>query len=336
MTAPLHPGADPATPARFDVCNGDADGLCSVVQWRLHDPAPATLITGRKREIELLGRVDARAGDEVLVCDVSMQRNRDALVALLARGVRVRYFDHHDVGEIPSHPGLDAHIELGPELCTSVLVDRYLRGAWRAWAAVGAYGDNLRSVGDALAASAGASGSARERLRRLGEAINYNAYGESDDDILVAPHRLFALLVRHRDPLRFIEDEPVAAQLETMRDADLARAKEIAPLREDAAVAIHVLPDARWSRRVLGSFANELARAHRSRAHAVLRESGDTYAVSVRAPLDAPTGAGALCARFGGNGRASAGGIDSLRADELGTFVDALVAFDWAGALRRR
>ena len=80
---------------RFDVCNGDADGLCAVVQWRLAHPAPATLITGLKRDIELLQQVQAAPGDEVLVCDLSMQRNLPALQRVLQQGARVRWFDHH-------------------------------------------------------------------------------------------------------------------------------------------------------------------------------------------------------------------------------------------------
>src|SRR5690606_23522974 len=109
------------------------------------------LVTGLKREIALLERVQARAGDEVLVCDLSMERNRPALLELLERGVRVRYFDHHAAGEVPRHPRLEAHIDLGSGVCTSVLVDRHLGGKFRAWAAVGAFGDNLRSVGERLA-----------------------------------------------------------------------------------------------------------------------------------------------------------------------------------------
>jgi hypothetical protein len=85
---------------RFDVCNGDADGLCAALQWRLHEPAPATLVTGLKRDIALLERVPANAGDEVNVFDLSMQRNRGALMRLLDAGVRVRYFDHHAVRDI--------------------------------------------------------------------------------------------------------------------------------------------------------------------------------------------------------------------------------------------
>lgn len=49
----------------IDVCNGDADGLCSVVQWRLHKPQAAQLITGLKRDIELLERVQAGRGDKL-------------------------------------------------------------------------------------------------------------------------------------------------------------------------------------------------------------------------------------------------------------------------------
>lgn len=49
---------------------------------------PATLLTGLKREIALLERVHANAGDEVNVFDLSMQRNRAALLGLLDVGVR--------------------------------------------------------------------------------------------------------------------------------------------------------------------------------------------------------------------------------------------------------
>jgi hypothetical protein len=315
---------------RFDVCNGDADGLCAVVQWRLHEPADAVLVTGLKREIALLERVPAGAGDEVLVCDLSMERNRAALLALLARGARVRYFDHHAVGEVPSHPGLEAHIELGSGVCTSVLVDRHLGGRFRAWAVVGAYGDNLRGVAERLAAQIGLRLRERELLRMLGEAINYNAYGDDASDVHIAPSRLYPLLARYRDPLQFVEREPVALEIDALRRADLARAMRQAPWWEGAAGAVYLLPDAPWSRRVIGSLANELAVAHPRRAHAVARRSADgALVVSVRAPIEAPGGASDLCRRFGGAGRASAGGIDGLPEDRFEAFVHAFATTAW-------
>lgn len=74
---------------RFDVCNSDADGLCAVHQWRLHDTSTATLITGLKRDIELLQHVPCAAYSQVLVCDLSMSRNRTALERLLAAGAQM-------------------------------------------------------------------------------------------------------------------------------------------------------------------------------------------------------------------------------------------------------
>ena len=136
---------------RFDVCNGDADGLCAALQWRLHEPAPATLLTALKRDIALLEHVHANGGDEVNVFDLSMHRNRAALLGLLGAGVRVRYFDHHAVGDIPSDPLLEVQVDCASDICTSLLVDRRIDGAFRAWALVGAYDDNLAGVADELA-----------------------------------------------------------------------------------------------------------------------------------------------------------------------------------------
>ncbi|MDT3680252.1 MAG: hypothetical protein ROZ64_15615 [Burkholderiaceae bacterium] len=319
-----------AAGARFDVCNGDADGLCALVQWRLHEPAPSTLVTGLKREIALLERVDAGNGDEVLVLDLSMQRNHQALLRLLERGARVRYFDHHAVSDIPRHPRLDAHIDMSAGVCTSGIVDRHLGGVFRAWAAVGAYGDNLQALGERLAGEAGIDAAGCERLRLLGEAINYNAYGEHESDVRIAPAALYPLLVRHREPLAFFDEEPIAAELVALRATDLACALDVPAYWSGTTGSIHVLPDAAWSRRVIGSAANAWAVAAPSRAHAVLRRRADgSLVASVRAPLDSPSGAGDLCARFGGSGREGAGGIDRLPVEDLDRFVHAFARMDW-------
>jgi hypothetical protein len=86
-----------------------------------------------------------------------------------------------------------------------------------------------------------------------------------------------------------------------------------------------VAPDAPWSRRVLGAWANELANARPAQAQAVVKARADgDFEVSVRAPRGATAGAHVLCAAFGGGGRQAAGGIDRLPRRELGRFVEAL------------
>jgi len=326
----LRAGRMPGGGQRFDVCNGDADGLCAVLQWRLHDPQPATLVTGLKRDIELLGRVNAGAGDEVLVCDISMDRNRPALLRLLSQGVRVRYFDHHRVVDPPSHPLLESHIDFGVQVCTSILVDRQLGGACRRWACVGAYGDNLTEAADALAGLAGLASEERAQLRKLGEAINYNAYGEDEGDLHIAPARLFEVMRRHPDPLDMWRHEPVAAELVALRRADLKLAAGLAPHWTGDRASVHLLPDAPWSRRVVGTLANQLARAEPGRAHALLKpDQSSGYQVSVRAPVRASGGADVLCSRFGGSGRAGAAGIDHLPADALERFIREFTTTDW-------
>src|SRR5262245_7706264 len=104
--------------AHFDVCNGDADGLCALHQLRLATPRAATLVTGVKRDIALVERVTAQPGDHVTVLDVAFDANRDATLALLQAGVSVDYFDHHAASAVPSHPLLRAVIDPTPDVCT--------------------------------------------------------------------------------------------------------------------------------------------------------------------------------------------------------------------------
>lgn len=316
---------------RFDVCNGDADGLCAALQWRLQHPGPATLVTGLKRDIALLQQVRADPGDEVDVFDLSMRRNLEALLRLLDAGVRVRYFDHHAADRVPTHPLLVADIDSSGEACASLLVDRSIGGALRAWALVGAYGDNLAAAADRLAAASGFDERDRLRLRRLGEVINYNAYGDDETDVLIAPARLYAILARYRDPRELLAREAIVDQIDAQRQADLAQASAVAPYWQDTHASVLVLPDAPWSRRVLGCYANALAAREPDRAHALLRQTRAGYAVSVRAPLASATSAHDLCERFGGGGRARAAGVDALPRGELERFRAAFAGARWSG-----
>lgn len=310
----------------FDVFNGDADGLCALQQLRLAHPREAVLVTGTKRDIALLQRVPATAGDSVTALDISLDRNRVALLQLLQRHVDVEYFDHHYAGPVPAHPSLRAHLDGSPETCTSALVDRFLQGAHRAWAVVGAFGDGLRATASELANGLGLTHAQQEALRALGEAINYNAYGEREAELLVPPARLAMLMRPYRDPLAFAAESDVAPALVQRQQEDLAHAEALTPFHVGAVADVYLLPDAAWSRRVQGSFAHALCQRSPLRAHAVLCPRRDgALSVSVRAPRARPNGAETLCRTFaGGGGRAAAAGIDALPRSELPRFVQSL------------
>lgn len=324
-------------PVEIDVFNGDADGLFAAHQLRLAEPGPdparVGVVTGLKREIGLLERIDVpadAAGLQLRVFDIALGRNRAALERLLAAGASVRWFDHHHPGAIPEHPRLRACIDTAPDVCTSLLVDRELRGAHRRWAVAAAFGDNLTAVAHALGRSIGLAECDLAQLRELGEAVNYNGYGETSADLLIAPAALYARLSNYADPLDFVSSDPIITDLAARRRSDLATAVQLPAWRDSAAGAVFVLPDEGWSRRVLGSFANLLAERSSANAFAVLKARADgSYMASVRAPVDAPKGADRLCRRFGGDGRAGAGGIDRLAAGELDAFARAFEQHDW-------
>jgi hypothetical protein len=308
----------------YDIFNGDADGICALHQLRLEEPRASVLVTGVKRDIQLLGRVNAAPGDELTVLDISLKANAAELDRLLAAGARCRYFDHHAAGEIPRHANLSTFIDTAPDICTSLIVDRYLSGRQRIWAVVAAFGDNL--VKSALrAAELLELGSAEiERLHELGECLNYNAYGETVDDLHYHPADLFETLSHYRDPRDFIDGEPVFEVLKNAYHDDLDRADGLVPAEGDDAGAVFILPDAAWSRRVNGIFSNRLAQSHPRRAHAVLVTKAGGYTVSVRAALARPHGADELCTKFeSGGGRKSAAGINLLPESELQRFVTA-------------
>jgi hypothetical protein len=310
----------------IDVFNGDADGLCALHQLRLSEPRDACLVTGPKREIDLLARVDARAGDRITVLDIALSKNRQALDAALAAGASVRYFDHHQPGEIPVHPGFEPYIDTDPATCTSLLVDRYLQGAQRAWAVVAAFGDNMGASACRAAVSLGYAGEQLDALRELGECLNYNGYGETLADLHFSPESLYRAMQPFADPFAFMDAAPEFARLRAGFSDDLARVTDLQPVRESARIAVYLLPAEPWSRRISGVLANRLAESAPGRAHAVLtRKPAGGCVVSLRAPLNHPDMADAVCSRFaGGGGRKGAAGINHLPTDEIDLFMQVL------------
>ncbi len=319
--------------ADYDLFNGDADGICALIQLRLAEPREVTLVTGIKRDNALLKRITPKAGDNITVLDVSMKKNTAPLQAALAAGAKVFYVDHHQTGDIPQHENLQAHINTAANTCTSLIVNAYLKGRFEEWAIVAAFGDNITVVAEKLCDKAGYSVQQVDHLRTLGVCINYNGYGASLDDLFYHPADLYRIASQYQSPFEFIESESdVFSKLKNGYEQDMEKALAVAAFQQSEKAAMFILPNEKWARRISGVLGNELANRFPNRAHAILTErqkllDGEkTYMVSVRAPKNNPVSADEVAAEFGGGGRKGAAGIDVLKLTLLNELFAALVA----------
>ncbi|ABM02645.1 acetyltransferase [Psychromonas ingrahamii 37] len=314
----------------YDIFNGDADGIIALLQLRLASPQQNKLITGVKRDINLVGQVDAAAGEKLTVLDISMEKNIDGVKRALSNGAEVFYADHHRSGEIPVHENLQAMIDLDANTCTALIIDQLLEGQFHEWAITAAYGDNLITKADQLAADAGLTKAEAEQLKELGTLINYNGYGAKIDDLHFHPANLYGSLLKYLSPLDVIADKASPfGQLQQAYQSDMEEALAVPANYRSELLSVYLLPDAAWARRIGGVYGNLLANQGPDSAHAVLTENADgSYLVSLRAPLSNKQGAGDICSQFiTGGGRAAAAGINKLPKDKLSSFIDAVEGF---------
>jgi hypothetical protein len=311
---------------QIDVFNGDADGICALIQLRLTNPCESMLLTGTKRDIQLLEQLSVTNNDQVTVLDISLDKNRHDLDRILQQGAKVFYVDHHQAGVIPSHPNLTTLINTDTNICTSLLVNEFLHGQYSAWAVTAAFGDNLIRSAEHAALSLSLSETELKLLKDLGTCINYNSYGNTISDLHFSPDELYRELASYSSPFEFITDNQHIYQILKAGYAnDMAHAFQIEAEYSTAAIGVYILPDEAWARRVSGVFGNALANQNPARAHAIVsyNTQGD-FQISVRSPLIKKTGADELCSTFPtGGGRKSAAGINHLPADQLPAFIAA-------------
>ncbi len=314
---------------QYDIFNGDADGICALHQLRLDTPCPdAILITGVKRDIALLSKLQGVTQSSLKVLDISLDSNRPFLQTLLAQSNRILYIDHHFAGVIPKTAALTAHIDTAPDTCTSLIVDSLLHGRFRKWAIVAAFGDNLHDSAHKAAQTLSLSGAVMEQLRELGELLNYNSYGANLTDLYFHPADLYRAILPCEDPLDFIASSPTLPILREGFQQDMALALSQKAINPGNTNRIFHFPDATWARRVSGVFANLKTQEKREAAHALIVDNEDTtLRISVRAPLSDRKNADTLCRSFPtGGGRAAAAGINSLPPEMLDEFISAFHA----------
>ncbi|MGF1837791.1 DHH family phosphoesterase [Vibrio atlanticus] len=323
----------------YDVFNGDADGIIALLQLRLSEPRKSVLVTGVKRDIKLVSQVASQIIDpgtpndvsSVTVLDVSMEKNLPALHSLLDANIDVFYCDHHRTGDVPTSEHLDTLIDTSAESCTSLLINQKLNGAHVAWAIAAAFGDNLKVVAAQLADENGFEQSQIEFLEELGTLVNYNGYGTSLSDLHFTPVELYQNLYQYPNPFDLMDDkDSVFYQLRAAYQNDRQQLSNLAPVYESKVARVFELPGETWARRISGVFGNEIVNQDPNRAQAVLtkNQDGESYTVSLRAPLSNRTGADEICSSFvTGGGRKAAAGINQLSELDRGNFISLLDAY---------
>jgi len=308
----------------FDVFNGDADGIFALHQLRLAQPVEnATLVTGVKRDINLLKKVSPDSAAQITVLDVSLDKNRKELNNFLLAGCKILYIDHHFAGNIPQSESLICHIEPSPETCTSLIVNDLLDGKYRSWAICGAFGDNLHEQARVLAETLHLNDEQITVLRDIGELFNYNGYGAKIEDLHFNPAELYRAISGYDNPFDFAENTSIVQELQQGYDSDMNLAMGYKSLPVDTQNRIYKFPAESWARRIAGVFSNLKARERTTSAHAIIVENDDTtLQISVRAPLATKKDADTLCRSFPtGGGRSAAAGINHLPATMLDNFI---------------
>jgi nanoRNase/pAp phosphatase (c-di-AMP/oligoRNAs hydrolase) len=271
--------------------NGDADGICSMVQWGLVYGIEGHRVTGVKRDIELLERVNPNPDDEIIVMDISLARNHARAVELSTQGFDITWFDHHLAGE--PIDGITTNIDTSANVCTAVIVEKFL-GLESDWAQVALHGDGL-SVH-----------SSKPEFKELGELLNYNGYGADLSDLHFHPDELLLLCLQAKTPQNFMDTQAFMT-LKNGFESDLSNAINIEPRN-----GYYLLPNESWARRVVGVMAHRINESGDG-PHVIAIDKGETLQVSIRGS----EGIGELCKMFGGGGRATAGGIDALPKSEI-------------------
>ncbi len=312
------------TKKHYDIFNGDADGICALVQLRLATPIDSVLITGVKRDIALVEKVDISDCNSATVLDISFDKNREAVAALIEAEIPLEYFDHHKPGAKLTSPLIDYHIDTEPTTCTGLLVSQHIQHAYPAWACVALYGDNQHIAANTFATQHNLAESQQNTLRELGTLMNYNGYGNAIEDLHIHPKNLFQAALKHIDPVDFYHTELIQ-NLRQGYQQDNQNCNQQTPHYSSKTGHIYILPNTAWARRMSGDFGNQLARKNPDQAHAVISEKpSGGYLVSVRAPKQRPLGADALCSNFpSGGGRSAAAGINHLDLDQLPHFIKA-------------
>jgi len=304
--------------------NGDADGICSALQFLLSTYNVKAAYTGVKRDQNLLRYGVSLKQENILVFDIELEKAKDSLKQVLDNKCSVTWFDHHGNNkekDFCHYLNFHAFINNSKDTNTSLIVNKFLnKPELLKWAIVGLFGDNIDDIALHYVKELNLSHEELCILSSLGKLINYNSYGQKLEDLIIDPLNILNTAKSYIDPIVFYYNTGIIHKLKKHSTEDFHLA-----LSCYKGENIVFLPNASWSFRVYGILGNYLANTYKQNAFAILVEIDDSnFLVSVRAPLCTAVGAGNLCRKFAtGGGRERAGGINKLNKDSLEQFIQA-------------
>lgn len=306
----------------YDLFNGDADGLCSLHQYRLHFPRDTHVISGLKRDVQLLRHVTEHHDSYITVFDVSHKSNIEYIEPTMSRNNKITWFDHHEAGMYSASVFFRMNLDTSPTTCTSLIVDDYIGGTHRAWALVGMYGDNLDSEIDQH--NPGFSKTQLEILKTLGRTLNYNGYGVEESDLTMPPDMVYHDMKQYESPFDYYEQSTSFSIIHDQMLVDQQQLSQSEIVHESNTGKVILLPDSKSSARYSGVYSNQLVNDNPDQAFVVLTTlDQDTYRVSIRAPKTTPYGASKLASQFDtGGGREKAAGINQLNKHQLPDLIE--------------
>lgn len=307
----------------YDFFNGDADGIISLHQYRMLVPNESVKFTGVKRDVELLRHVlEQDICHQLLnVFDVSMKSNHIHIIEALRNCNHMRWFDHHDPGDFDYGNDVRSVIDTDPNTCTAIIVDEYISRKYTDWTIAAAYGDNLHKTAKRIGSHL--SDEQHQTLKHVGEVINYNGYGRTEQDLIAHPLDVFNDLHEYVSPFEYADTSELFAKIDAQMLLDQDEVNNSVTLLDKTFGKVVRLPDSISSIRYSGIYSNQLATDNPDMAFVILTTVPHGYRASIRAPLNRPTGAGALASQFNtGGGREKAAGINLLKEDQLETLFD--------------
>ena len=310
----------------YDIFNGDADGIVSLHQYRMHFPVTRVeLVTGVKRDVELLRHMRLVKHSRLTVFDISHKTNEAHVQGILSNNNRIVWFDHHDAGMVYPNNMFRLTFDTSPTVCTNMLVDSYVDGLYRPWTIVGAFGDNLHEQAAEL--NPGFDDMKMCHLKEIGETLNYNGYGNKESDLTVHPKDVYLDLSKYDSPFDYRRKSDVYDKIHHQKCMDHHELNESEVLHECHVGKVVLLPTSDASVRYSGIYSNQLVTENPKQAFLILTTvDDDNYRVSIRAPKVKPHGASSLANNFEtGGGREKAAGINLLPKNKLKLLIDLFV-----------